>query len=85
MLKEMHSEITHEMIYSELVGLRKRSEERDATLERIETEISATREIVEAWTTAKNVGRFAKWFAGIIAAFVAIWAAIKAVAGGVTL
>lgn len=37
----------------------------------------ATKDVVEAWDTARNLARFIKWVSGLIAALVAIAAAIK--------
>lgn len=45
-------------------------------------DIAETRAVVEAWDTAKNVGKFIKWCGGIAAAAAAIWLAIKALARG---
>lgn len=40
-------------------------------------DIAATKEIVEAWSAVKTVGKFLKWASGIIAAVTAIGVAIK--------
>lgn len=45
-------------------------------------QIAETRDIVEAWSTAKNVGRFIKWAGGILAALAAMWIAVKSAAAG---
>jgi hypothetical protein len=44
---------------------------------RLEEGVTATKEVVEAWTAAKTSLRFMKWFAGLVAALVGIIAAIK--------
>lgn len=38
----------------------------------MQQDVAATREIVEAWTTAKNIGRFLKWFGPVAAAAAAV-------------
>lgn len=43
----------------------------------MKAEVEKTKEIVEAWQTVKNAGRFTKWASGIVAA---IGAAIGAIA-----
>lgn len=48
--------------------------ERTVTLEQ---GVAATRELVEAWITAKTGLRFLKWAAGLIAAIGAVSAAMK--------
>lgn len=40
-------------------------------------DIAETREIVAAWNTVKNGGRFVKWMGGIAAAFAAMWVLAK--------
>jgi len=44
---------------------------------KMEEGISATKEIVQAWAAAKTSLQFVKWMAGIVAAILGIWAAIK--------
>lgn len=51
-------------------------------LPQMQTDIAATKDIVEAWSTAKNVARFIKWASGIVAAFGILWVAVKAAARG---
>jgi hypothetical protein len=82
-MNEREGEISHAMIFNELLALRERSERRDATLERIEADLAKTKEIVEAWVTAKNMGKFAKWLAGIAGMVALGWAAVKALAHGI--
>jgi len=41
----------------------------------------ATKDVVKAWDTARNVGTFVKWLAGIIGAITAIVVAFKVAAG----
>jgi len=36
----------------------------------------ATKDVVEAWDTARNVGRFIKWVAPVMTAIVVAWGAI---------
>lgn len=45
-------------------------------------DIAETREIVEAWSAAKNVAHFIKWVSGIAAGVAALWLVFKAVARG---
>lgn len=45
-------------------------------------EIAETREIVEAWNTAKNTGRFIKWVGVIAAALTASWVFLREVLWG---
>lgn len=44
----------------------------------LKVQVTETREVVEAWTTAKTLGRFAKWAIGITASAIALFSAIKA-------
>lgn len=48
-----------------------------APIEEMKKDVSATKDIVEAWATVKNAGRFIKWLSGVVLAFVAMIAAIK--------
>lgn len=48
-----------------------------ADLAEVKGDTAKTKEIVEAWAAVKNVGRFLKWFAGIVAALSAIIVAVK--------
>lgn len=48
-----------------------------ADLAEVKGDTAKTKEIVEAWAAVKNVGKFLKWFAGIVAAVSAIIVAIK--------
>ncbi len=47
-------------------------------LPRMQEDIAATKELVEAWATVKNAGRFIKWTGTIAGAIVAIWLLLKA-------
>lgn len=56
-----------------------RFEEIDAKLdclirstEKMQADIAATKEIVEAWSAVKTAGKFIKWFGAVAAAIVAI-------------
>ncbi len=40
-------------------------------------EVAATKELVEAWTTVKTMGRFIKWFSGLLTGAAAIWLLMK--------
>jgi len=42
----------------------------------------ATKDVVEAWDTARNVGRFVKWASGLLAGLIAIAAAARIAAKG---
>ena len=44
----------------------------------IAASVAQTKELVEAWSTVKNVGRFTKWVAPIVAALVSAYIFIKA-------
>ena len=46
----------------------------------MQEELTKTRELVEAWSAVKTVGRFLKWSSGIIAALTAIGVALKVLA-----
>jgi hypothetical protein len=46
-------------------------------LAEVKKDAATTKEIVEAWAAVKTVGKFLKWFAGIIAAVSAIIVAAK--------
>ncbi len=50
-------------------------------LPEIQADIAKTREIVEAWGAVKTMGKFLKWFSGLLAALVAIFAAFKVALG----
>jgi hypothetical protein len=47
-------------------------------LPRMQADIAATKEIVEAYTAVKNAGKFIKWFSGIAVALAALWAVFRA-------
>ena len=47
-------------------------------LPEMQKDIAATKELVEAWATVKNAGRFIKWTGTIAGAIVAIWLLLKA-------
>ena len=44
----------------------------------MQADVAATREIVEAWNTAKNLGRFLKWIGPILAAIAGAYIWLKA-------
>lgn len=44
---------------------------------KVEEGVRATKDIVQAWVAAKTSLRFVKWIAGIVAAILGVWAAIK--------
>ena len=50
-------------------------------LPEMQVDIAKTREIVEAWVAVKTMGKFLKWFSGLLAALVAIFAAFKVALG----
>ena len=82
------SGVTHEDIAVQLKHGEERFTKIEAALKRIEhavapvpamrADIAATKEIVEAWQTAKNAGRFIKWLGGISAAIAALILLAKA-------
>lgn len=86
----MSEAVTHEEIKRDLIDGGRRFDTIEATLRDIleklrslpemQKDIAETREIVEAWDTAKNVARFIKWMAGIAAAVGVLWAIAKAAA-----
>lgn len=39
----------------------------------VQQDVSATKELVEAWAAVKTVGRFIKWASGIATGFAALW------------
>jgi len=47
-------------------------------LPQMQEDISATKDLVAAWATVKNTGRFVKWIGGIAAAIVAITMFVRA-------
>jgi len=48
-----------------------------SAIPQMQTDLAETRELVEAWDTVKNAGRFIKWFSGIVVALAALAVAIK--------
>lgn len=48
-----------------------------ADLAAVKKDAAETKEIVEAWSAVKTMGKFLKWASGIVAALAAIGAAIK--------
>lgn len=48
-----------------------------ASTGKMQAEITATKEIVEAWSAVKTAGKFIKWFGAICAAVVAIAVLVK--------
>ena len=44
---------------------------------KVEQGVTATKDVVEAWTTAKTSMRFVKWLAGFVAALTGLVAATK--------
>lgn len=55
--------------------------ETKAEVSATKAETRKTKEIVEAWTAVKTMGKFIKWAAGIVAAAAVVFAAIKGVVG----
>lgn len=47
-------------------------------IENTAAKVDEMKEMLEAWDTIKNVARFVKWMASLLAAFAVIWAAMKA-------
>ena len=84
---------THESLAKRLDAGGARFTEIDTTLHEIrellkplpemQADIAKTREIVEAWAAVKTMGKFLKWFSGLLAAVVAIFAAFKVAVGAV--
>ena len=80
--------VSHEDIREDLLAGGRRFDAIEATLKDIaetlkplpamQKDIAATKEIVEAWSTAKNLARFIKWAAGIAAAITGLFVVIKA-------
>lgn len=48
-----------------------------ASVEALQKDVAETKEIVEAWSAVKTIGKFVKWAGGILAACVAIGVAVK--------
>lgn len=46
------------------------------------TDITETRELVEAWAAVKTFGRFFKWASGVLAGVLAVTAIVRAAARG---
>lgn len=46
-------------------------------MEKVTTDVSKTKDIVEAWQAVKTGGKFLKWVGGVLAALVAIIGAVK--------
>ena len=46
-------------------------------VDELKTDVAETKEIVEAWSAVKTIGKFVKWTGGILAAVVAIGVAVK--------
>jgi len=44
---------------------------------KVEEGVSATKDIVQAWGAAKTSFQFLRWVAGLLAAIVGLWAAIR--------
>lgn len=59
----------------------KAQEDMQGQLAEVKKTADATKDVVQAWDTARNVGKFVKWLAGVIAALGAITVAIKLAAG----
>lgn len=84
---------THENLAKRLDADDVRFEKIDTTLHEIrellkplpemQADIAKTREIVEAWAAVKTMGKFLKWFSGLLTALVAIFAAFKVALGTV--
>lgn len=63
-IKEIKAAVAHiPSIQTEIVGIKE--------------EVQATKEIVEAWSAVKTMGKFIKWFSGIVAAAGVIFASFK--------
>lgn len=54
-----------------------------ASIDETKEEVVKTREVVEAFETVKNLGKFIKWASTVIAGLVALWVFVKAMAKGV--
>lgn len=65
--------VTHEELGQKLDAI-------SAELADVRADVSATKEIVEAWAAVKTAGRFVKWLSGIIGALGVIWLVAKAAA-----
>lgn len=86
-----HAQPTHDDIYRRLGAGQERFQAMDEKLdliiiaqtamqsqiEEVKQTADKTKEVVEAWDTARNVARFLKWIAGVIAALTAIGVAAK--------
>lgn len=59
------TEPTHQEIASELAEVK-------ALLEALTSEVKAMREVVQAWSTAKNAGRFIVWIGKLLVGIGAI-------------
>ena len=46
-------------------------------VDELKTDVAETKEIVEAWSAVKTIGKFVKWTGGILAAVIAIGVAVK--------
>lgn len=57
-------------------------EDQTGCLPKMQQDVSATREIVEALSAVKTVARFIKWSASLAAALAALWAIVRASAKG---
>lgn len=49
-------------------------------VEKMKSDVAETKEIVEAWSAVKTMGKFLKWASGLIAAATIVYVAIKAAA-----
>ena len=85
----MGSKLTHPVTHEDLDIRLKAGEDRFTTIEEkldkallalteVKSEVSQTKEIVEAWSAVKTLGRGIKWFSGTLTAVVAAWLVIKA-------
>lgn len=64
--------------FAEIKALLEVLSTRTEGIEQLRTDVAATREIVEAMATVKNMAKFLKWLGGVAAAFAAFLAMIKA-------
>ena len=49
-------------------------------VEKMKSDVAETKEIVEAWSAVKTMGKFLKWASGLIAAATVVYVAFKAAA-----
>jgi len=83
------NEQTHQEIYVRMESLEGKLDtfmaEMRTSVDQVKTDVSAmksdvaqTKEIVEAWSAVKTLGKGLKWFSGMLTAFAAGWIILKA-------